>query len=307
MEPRAHYVIVGIFVLLLGTATVGLSLWLAFGDIALEYKTYRIYMRESVAGLFIDAPVKYRGVEIGKVRELALDPDNIEQVRVTVDIDNGVAIREDTIAKLAVQGVTGIASIELSGGSLESPILKAKPGEPYPVIEAGPSLFTRVDAAVSELIGNLNMVAHDLHALLTPESRAHFTSVLKNVDDLTKTVAEQREALGKALESFATFADNAAAASVQLPELVARMDKTIAAYQTLADDVAVTSQVVREQAEVGGGSLQDLGSRTLPEAQQLLTDMRQLIAGFQRLSDRLEEDPRAILYGPQVDRLGPGE
>lgn len=307
MEPKAHYVIVGIFVLVLGAASVGFSLWLAFGDVALEYQTYRIYMKESVAGLFVDAPVKYRGVEVGKVRALQLDPNNIEQVMITVDIDSAVKIRQDTEAKLAVQGVTGIASIELSGGSLDSPVLKAQPGEPYPVIESGPSLFTRVDAAVSELIGNLNMVAHDLHALLTPEARADFTKTLENIELLTSTLSEQRAALGEGIEAFSRFADQAANASADVPALIARIDTAVSTFEAMANDIAATTDVVREQAMLGGRSLQSFGDQTLPEAEQLLAEMRQLTASFQRLSDRLQEDPRVLLYGPRLDQLGPGE
>jgi phospholipid/cholesterol/gamma-HCH transport system substrate-binding protein len=307
MEPRVHYVIVGLFVLLLGTATVGFSLWLAFGDAGYETRTYRIYMTESVAGLFVDAPVKYRGVQIGRVRDLRLDPDNPERVRITVAIDAAVRIKEDTVATLAVQGVTGIASIDLSGGSRESPELKPPPGEDYPVIQSGQSLFTRVDAAVSELIGNLNMVAHDLHALLTPQTRERFTHILANVDELTTTLAQQRAELGEGIAAFSEFSRNAADASTQLPQLLTRVDGAVTSLQGLADDITLATRDVRTQLEAGGDSLQTLGGRTLPEVDSLLAEMRQLTSSFQRLSDRLEEDPRAILYGPQLDPLGPGE
>lgn len=307
MESKPHYVIVGVFALLLGTAAVGLSLWLAFGDLALEYRTYRIYTNESVAGLYVDSLVKYRGVEVGRVRALELDPDNPEQVRITVDIAEDVRIKEDTVAKLAVQGVTGIASVELSGGTAEAPDLEAKPGEPYPVIQAVPSLLTRMDAAVSELIGNLNAAAADLHALLNPEVRGHLANTLKHIDELSEALASQREAMAGGIEAFARFADNAADASERMPALVARVDAAVTALETMADDIAVTTREIREQVRVGGDRLETLGNRTLPEAELLLGEIRRLAASFQRLSDRLEEDPRALLYGPQLAAPGPGE
>ncbi|MDV3238945.1 MAG: MCE family protein [Gammaproteobacteria bacterium] len=307
MESKPHYVIVGIFALLLGTATVGLSLWLAFGDLALEYRTYRIYTNESVAGLYVDSLVKYRGVEVGRVRALELDPDNPEQVRITVDIAENVRIKEDTVAKLAVQGVTGIASVELSGGTAGAPDLEATPGEPYPVIQAVPSLFTRMDAAVSELIGNLNTAAADLHTLLNPEVRGHLANTLKHIDELSETLAGQREAMAGGIEAFSRFADNAADASEQMPALVARVDAAVTALETMADDIAATTREVREQVRAGGDRLETLGNRTLPEAELLLGEIRRLTASFQRLSDRLEEDPRALLYGPQLTAPGPGE
>ena len=300
MEPRVHYVIVGIFVLLLGSAAVALSLWLAFGHIGYETRSYRVYMTDSVSGLFLDAPVKYRGVQIGRVRDMGLDPERLDRVRLTLDIDASVPIKEDTIATLVFQGVTGIASIDLSGGSRESPLLQAEPGERYPVIQSGPSLMTRLDAAATELMENLNRVARDLSGLLNSDTRDRMDQILEHVALLTATLAEKRPALGEGIESFA-------AAGEQLPALLQRVESTLASLEALAEDLRLASRDVQAQLRAGSDSLQVLGGRTLPEVDALLAEMRQLTAGFQRLSDRLEEDPRVLLFGPRLDAPGPGE
>ena len=307
MEPRVHYVIVGIFVLLLGSAAVALSLWLAFGHIGYEMRSYRVYMSDSVSGLFLDAPVKYRGVQIGRLRELVLEPEHLDRVRLTLDIDASVPIKEDTVATLVFQGVTGIASIDLSGGSRDSPELKVAPGERYPVIQAGPSLMTRLDAAVTELMENLNRAARDLHQLLASDTRGRLDQIVENIDALAATLAERRGDLGTGIESFAEFSRHAAAAGTELPALVERVDRALASLETLAEDLSLASRDVQDQLQAGSDSLQVLGGRTLPEVDALLAEMRQLTAGFQRLSERLEEDPRALLFGPRLDTLGPGE
>lgn len=307
MEPRAHYVIVGIFVLLLGSTAVGLSLWLAFGHMGYETHAYRVYMTDSVSGLYIDAPVKYRGLEIGRVRDMGLDPNLPDQVRLTLDIDARVPIKEDTVATLAFQGVTGIASIDLSGGSLDSPQLSVRPGERYPVIQAGPSFMTRVDAAMTELVENVNRAAADLHLLLGPATREQFSHIVQNVEALSVTLAQRREVLGEGIDAFAEFSGHAAAASEQLPALLARVDMAVLSLQSLAEDIALTTRDVQSQLQMGSDSLQVLGGSTLPEVDALLAEMRQLTAGFQRLSDRLEEDPRVLLFGPRLDAPGPGE
>ena len=92
-------------------------LWLSSGGAYRKaYDTYQAYMSESVSGLSLDAPVRYRGVEVGRVRKIALAPENIEQVQLTLDIERGTPVKEDTVAVLRVQGLTGIAYVELSGG-----------------------------------------------------------------------------------------------------------------------------------------------------------------------------------------------
>jgi phospholipid/cholesterol/gamma-HCH transport system substrate-binding protein len=197
-------------------------------------------------------------------------------------------------------GVTGIASIDLSGGSRESPLLQTAPGEPYPVIQAGPSFMTRLDAAATELMENLNRTARDLSGLLNSDTRDRLEQIVEHVELLTATLAERRPALGEGIESFA-------AAGEQLPGVLKRVDSMLASLEALAEDVRIASQDVQAQVRAGSDSLQVLGGRTLPEVDALLVEMRQLTAGFQRLSDRLEEDPRALLLGPRLDVPGPGE
>jgi phospholipid/cholesterol/gamma-HCH transport system substrate-binding protein len=218
-----------------------------------------------------------------------------------------VPIKEDTIATLTFQGVTGIASIDLSGGSRESPELEVAPGERYPVIQAGPSLISRLDTAVTELMENLNQAARDLHLLIGPDTSSRVDRIVGNVDALTVTLAERRQELGAGIESFAEFSRHAAAAGAELPALLERVDRALASLETLVEDVSLASRDVQTQLEAGSDSLQMLGGRTLPEVDALLVEMRQLTAGFQRLSDRLEEDPRAFLFGPRLDVPGPGE
>jgi len=123
MEKKINHAMVGVFVIALGATWLAISLWLALGDFSTPYITYRVNMDESVSGLYLEAPVKYRGVEIGKVASIELNPAVPSQVQLLLDIELDVPIKEDTIAVLAVQGITGIAFVDLMGGSLSSPPL----------------------------------------------------------------------------------------------------------------------------------------------------------------------------------------
>ena len=130
MEPRVNYFLAGIFVLVLGAAMVAGLLWLSVGTSTRDYDKYYVYMTESVAGLNTDAPVKFQGVDVGRVIDIRLDPKNPERVRLVLAIEKGTPIKEDTIAVLGFQGLTGIAHLNLTGHiSGESPPLKANPGE----------------------------------------------------------------------------------------------------------------------------------------------------------------------------------
>ena len=129
----------------------------------------------------------------------------------------------------------------------------------------------------------------------------------KGIDDSKRLTAERREELGRSIDALAEFTRNGAAASAQLPSLMTRMDTAVASLQGMADEIGAASRELRTQMRSGGDSLQTFGGRTLPELESLLSEIRRLTASFQRLSERLEDDPRTLLYGPQLDTPGPGE
>lgn len=174
MEEKVNFTVVGLFVLVLSTALVGGTLWLSSGKTyGTAYDTYHIYMKESVAGLNLNAPVRYRGVDVGRVRKITLAPGNVEEVQVTLAIETGTPVKVDTVAVLQTQGLTGIAFVDLAGGGRDSPVLAARNGEPYPVIRTGPSLMVRLDASLidaavtlknaAQLSGELPLLVKRIH------------------------------------------------------------------------------------------------------------------------------------------------
>jgi phospholipid/cholesterol/gamma-HCH transport system substrate-binding protein len=170
MEEKVNFAVVGLFVLVLGTALIGAVLWLSSGrSYGTDYDTYQIYLKESVAGLNLNAPVLYRGVEVGRVRKIALAPGNVEEVQVTLAIKSGTPIKVDTVAVLQTQGLTGIAYVDLTGGGRASPVLQARNGEPYPVINTGPSLMVRLDAGLidaAQTLKNAALLSEELPLLV---------------------------------------------------------------------------------------------------------------------------------------------
>lgn len=160
MEEKVNFAVVGVFVLVLGTVFIGVVLWLSGGKAySRSYEIYRIYMEESVSGLNLNAPVRYRGVEVGRVKKIALTPGNVEKVQITLSIEKDTPVKTDTVAILQTQGLTGIAYVELQGGSRDAPALEAQAGEIYPVINTGPSLRMRLEDSLVDAARILKNVA----------------------------------------------------------------------------------------------------------------------------------------------------
>lgn len=278
MESKVNFAVVGAFVLILGALLIGGVLWLSSGKAYRKaHDTYLVYMSESVSGLSLDAPVRYRGVQVGSVRRIALAPGNTEQVQLTLDIESGTPVKQDTVAVLRVQGLTGIAHVELSGESRDSPPLKAAPGEKYPVIRTGPSLMLRLDSAVTALLTNLNRSSESVNALLDEKNRVALRNTLANLERLSGTLA-----------------------NAELPQLIKRIQRSADAFDRMAGEAARAGLSTANTAE-------SVRTEALPEARQAIAELRELTASLRRFSEALERNPGMLLQGRPAIPPGPGE
>lgn len=293
MESKVNFTIVGLFTLTLVAALIAILLWLGTGGRYYKiYDTYYAYMNESVSGLNLNAPVKYRGVAVGNVRDITLDPANSERVWLLLKIERGTPVKEDSVAVLRTQGLTGIAYVELTGGSLQSPLLKAKRDEKYPVIRTGPSLMTRMDAALTSLLTNVSRVSDNVNAVLDEDNRRAFKHSLAQIDAVTRMLAARSATIETGVNNAAKTLEHSARASADLGRLIERAGRSAEAVERLANETSRTAAAVP-------GTLQGI--------QLLVDDLRELSASLRRVSDQLERNPNALLFGKPQPEPGPGE
>ncbi len=320
MEPKVNYILVGSFVAFLGAAVLVGILWLGKTDYRGAYDRYEAYMKESVAGLSVDSTVKYRGVDVGRVKAIALNPNNPEEVLLAMDIVRGTPIKTDTIAVLETQGLTGLATINLTGGSRDDLSLKAQEGQAYPVIKTGPSLFFRLDEAVSRLLSeeglaqllvDLDTAAKGAAKVLDEENRMALKKTIKDLSDVAQTIASHKTQIEQSLNGAAKSADNlvklTASLNEQVPTLLAGLNKSVAALGAATDELARTSKTVGTVVNEARPELQQFTRRTLPEAGQLVTELRQLTGTLNRVARELEREPSSLVFGRKTPSRGPGE
>ncbi len=327
MYSKVNYALVGLFVVLFGAAVVGVTFWLTIGVENKSYSRYRVYFHESVAGLSLKAAVRYRGVQIGQVASIRLDPSNPDQVDVVLDIERGTPIRRDTIATLSKQGLTGVAAVELSGGGQSLPLEK-QPGQELPVIQAGPSLVARLDDAFNNILTNVDTLSRRFERLLGEENQTALTQILQHLNTITGAVADRSDSLRRTLDNVETFTGTLAGRSAQLGkvldqltamlrgsgDLSARLRAALSDFRAgaqsvrrTADTFDRTSRDLSGLAEVGQRELRRLGQNTVPELDTLLVEANELMAVLRRLAELLEQNPRALVVGKPSGRPGPGE
>ena len=320
MEPKVSYTLVGLFVVLLGAASLAVVLWLSRADYRGVYDRYYTYMTESVSGLSADASVKYRGVDVGRVKEIILDPANPEEVRLTLELVRGTPVKEDTIAVLETQGLTGLTTVNLTGGTRDSPPLTAKPGEKYPAIKSGPSWFFRLDSALTRLLAeesfpallaNLNSFVHDARGVVDTESRAELKQILDDLAKVTGTLQAHREELGlsiaRAGDAFQSFAAVGKKMDEQLPEILEQAKASIRAFQSMTHEIARTTSSLQSTLDGNRSNIEQFTGQTLGETGLLVSELRQLTATLQGLAQELEREPSALIFGRPLPRPGPAE
>lgn len=320
MEPKVNYVLVGVFVLVLGVVLLAVVVWLGKGDYTAAYERYHAFMRESVAGLSVNSPVKYRGVDVGSVADIRLNPDNPEEVRLTLDIVRGTPVKEDTVAVLHVQGLTGFAIVDLTGGTRESSPLTAKPGQDYPVIHTAPSLLARLDSAVSRVLdaralssalASVDELARDARAVVDDENRAALRQILKDLSTLSKTLAERSQVVDQGVTQAARTAENLARLTTrmneQMPGLLERVNRSAEALRVMTEELARTSKSVGAAVEEAKPNVERFSRETLAETGLLVTELRQLTETLNRVARDLERDPSALVLGRASRPKGPGE
>ena len=307
METKINYILVGAFVLIFSTAFIAGILWLGAGAPGAAVKYYLVYTGESVAGLSQDAAVKYRGVDIGRVSDISLDKQNPELVRLMLEVERDTPIKQDTIAVLEMQGLTGLAYINLKGGSRDAPPLEPREGERYPVIESAPSFMGSLDERVPELLSRVIESSERVNAVLSDENQAALRDTLVNLQLLTEQVAGRADRVTSSLDDLAHTMRHSREASERLPRVLAQVERSAKALEGMADEMAATGRAVRTTVHVTSQDVQRFSHEALPEANALLTELRLTAANLRRVSEMLERDPSVLLYGPASPPPGPGE
>jgi phospholipid/cholesterol/gamma-HCH transport system substrate-binding protein len=307
VKGKTNYVLMGLFVLMLTVAFIAGVLWLGAGGAGGAYKEYLVYMEESVSGLSRDNVVKYQGVDVGRVREIGFDPARVGEVRLLLQIDEGTPLRQDTVATLETQGLTGLAFINLTGGSSDAPLLEARPGEPYAVIRSRRSTWGRLDRAVEELVSDMTDVSKLFKVLLREENQHSFARTLAHLDELTAALAGRSAGMAAALDDLAVTARHAREASAGLPEMVAQLRRSATALEGMADQVRASGVSFGKVVRARDRDLQRFTGEALPEAAVMINELRRAAENLRRFSEQLERDPAVLLRGRPPRAPGPGE
>jgi phospholipid/cholesterol/gamma-HCH transport system substrate-binding protein len=308
MENKAHALAAGIFVAVIAALVLALAAWLT-RDTGVR-DTYEISTKETVTGLQEQAPVRFRGVDVGKVSHIGFDPKTIGNVLVRMEVDHDAPVTRETFATLSYQGVTGLAFIQLSDQGRPAPRLVPDDDAP-PRIPLRPGLLARLEERGEVILEQVEEVTVRVNQLLGDENQKRIAS---------------------ALEGIAQAAGSTNRLTARLDDTVRqRLDPAIGELSvTLRDVKGAAGQVgsaasdfgkVAQRLNAPGGPLDRVGEgtdalaravetmsvTTLPRLNRVAEQTTQTMRTLERAVNELSENPQMLIYGQGVPRPGPGE
>ncbi|TWB44222.1 MlaD family protein [Nitrospirillum pindoramense] len=313
METRASYALVGGFILALTAALFIAIVWLAKVQFDKASTPYRIYFSGSVTGLVAGSPVRYRGVAVGRVTDIRIDPGNVERIEVKVEVPKDTPIKSDAVASLEPVGVTGGVYVEIAGGSQEAPLLRETQNNvDVPVIPSRPSNIASLLQEAPHLLENLIKLSDSLAGFMTPDNQKAFASMLANlastagaangtVQDAGHLVNELRGSVRQiSQQTEALLVDTRATVNTvgsDAKRISGNLNQSAEDVKVLTRNLNQTVEQLRGMVEENRGPIRDFTSSGLYDLTQLIGDLRTLSNNLSRVTNRIENDPSGFLFG----------
>jgi phospholipid/cholesterol/gamma-HCH transport system substrate-binding protein len=297
MDREANYVAVGAFVLLVVLLGAGFVLWYSNAGEAGELKRYEIYFEGSVSGLSEGSSVRYLGVVVGRVAHIGIDPRDARRVRVVADINAEAPIGPDTVARLTLQGVTGLLFVDLRPRDPMGPLGVTVASLRHPVIPSEQSQFDVLVSNLPDVVAKAGEALERINALLSDRNIASVSDSLANA---RRASSELPAAVAEARAMFGDLQDAANEMETTMQALGALGGEDIKAASTrlreVADTIAVTAARFDRMVAENEGNVDRFAEQGLADLEQLLRETRRAVRNFDALTQSLERDPSRVIY-----------
>ena len=307
METHARFFLIGLFSLVVTVVLVLFVLWLGKLQLDREYQEYDVRFHESVTGLSVGGLVQYHGIQVGEVRKLSLDPKDPREVRVRIRVGADTPIKTDTKAQLSYTGLTGVAVVEMFGGTPEAKLLREVDPEHTPEIDTVPSTLSQLMSGGSGAMHSAQEVMARIAEVLNDDNIARVSALLDNLaavsDDVKSDYPALRDALGEARvleQRLASAAQRADALMAQLQKDVSPQDGRpglIDEARTAVADIRAAAREVDAFAKTGQSTFGSLDPQARNELAATLQSLQSASENLARITQRFDENPADYVLG----------
>lgn len=316
MESRAYAFTTGLFVIGLVAAIIAWANWLA--QEPEERKTYRVVATTPVSGLNAQAQVRYRGMSVGRVTSIRLDPADRHRILIDVEVNSDLPVTRGTYAQLGMEGITGIAYVHLLDDSQETaPPPKGASG--LAELPLKPSFLDTVSDSAEGAVRDARELMAAVNAILTPENRKRIEAALASLEKVTsnletataklpQTVARADVWLGpENLRLARDSLERVNETARTLPQIAGETERLVGDLRQLASEVGKLAAQARELVGEIGQLSHDIKGDTLPQVGAFAESADRSARRIGSLAGDLSRNPDSVLWGRKAGRPGPGE
>jgi phospholipid/cholesterol/gamma-HCH transport system substrate-binding protein len=292
MENRAHALAAGLFVILLSMAVAAAAMWFSGGTATRD--KYLLVSEFPVTGLNPQAVVRYRGVTVGKVESIRLDPEDPHSILIRIAVDRDLPLTRNAYAQLGYQGLTGLAFVQLNDDGKQTERLQTDAEHPAQ-IPFRPSALDNITESGKRLLSDTSGLVERLNLLLSDQNRGRFSHILENTEGVTGHLRSVVSQLEPGLKSLPGLASDASSVLKHTDRLVIDFNRIAAKINQQGGAIDNLSQTAGELADT---------MHKLREATESITRSTRAVDRFLL---QLEEQPRSLLFGRSPPLPGPGE
>jgi phospholipid/cholesterol/gamma-HCH transport system substrate-binding protein len=311
MDRDANYVAVGAFVLLVIAMAVSFVFWYTDQQDKRTYQRYEIYFPGTVSGLSRGSPVRYLGVDVGKVARIMIDPEQRNRVLVIADIESSAPIDSRTRASLSLQGVTGLLFVDLEQDRNATVPGELAQGLRYPVIRSARSDFDVLLSNLPALTTHLVELVERVNQVFSDENVRAFRATLENARLASERLPGTAREVQELMVDVRHAAQEVQGAAADLRGIEAHaspdIEAAIANIRHVSDNLVKASDQLEHFVAENEPGLSRFTHQSLPQFEQLLRESRQAARDFRDLSRSLKQNPSQLIYesayrGVQVPR-----
>ena len=316
MENRLSYILVGAFVFVLLIGGIFSILWLGNYSDKGTYKFYKVATKESVSGLNEKAPVKLRGVQIGEVRSITINPKNAEEVLVTIRVQEDSPIKEDTYAVIEAQGITGLSFIQLQGGTNNAKDLKTSgKTEEYGIIYSRPSTFSRLDKTITSLSSKAEMIFERAETVMSEKNVKNLELIIENSAKIAESTSKTMANIEAHNKEITQLLQEAAAAAKGIKEMSYSFSSvidttgvgTMNKVKEAATSVTTVMGGLNQKLEKGSFDVDIVVKENIMPLQKSLQELQVLLNETKDLVSNLKDSPSDLLFKEETIKPAPNE
>lgn len=300
MESRAYTIIVGLFALLLGAGLIVSFWWL--GSAHTRQTHYQAISHQPVSGLNIRAAVLYRGVNVGNVEKIELDPNDPLAINLSLSVNSSLHLTRGAYGRLASQGLTGLAYIELDDSGLD----KTPLGDGKIIVQG--SDMTNLLASGKKIMGRLEKLIENVDTLAGNSGKL-IINADKFVGDTDKLIGDAHK-LTRNMNALLDD-DKGKQRIVRILESLEQASKDLSAMLKSSTATADAVRPVLAKLDASIDEITRIGAtvneETLPRILQLTHQLNQDAQSINRLISTLDQHPESVIFGRPRAEPGPGE